>query len=336
MSRAELRERRLETIRRRAAEEGRIEAPGVRPPGAPFPRADAGAGYYGRPLLKRPVWTWEVPAYFFVGGAAGAGAVVAAAARAAGAGDGLVRDARWLAAVGGAAAPVLLIGDLGRPERFLGMLRVAKLQSPMSVGAWTLVTFSTAAAAQAFAQVVGGRSGGRLPVRVLADASGALAAATGTVMASYTGVLIGATAIPVWNRSVRALPVHFTASGLASAVAILELLGHRQRGLDLLGLAAAATETAVGVYHESDRRPATRPLRQGRSGLLVRAGGVLSGPLALVLRVLGRRREAGISALAGSLLTRFGWLEAGKASADDPTVPLELDAAAAPARAARE
>ncbi|MFP3940329.1 MAG: NrfD/PsrC family molybdoenzyme membrane anchor subunit [Thermoanaerobaculia bacterium] len=323
------REAALAEIRREAEEVGRVERPGVRPEGAPFPRADAGTGYYGLPLLKRPVWTWEVPVYFFVGGAAGAAAVVGAAARAAGAGD-LARDARWIAAVGGAASPALLVADLGRPERFLNMLRVFKPQSAMSVGAWTAVAFSTASAARAFADVVRRRDGasapdGRsLPVRVLEDAAEPVSAATGALMASYTGVLVGATTIPVWNRNVRVLPLHFAASGLASAVAILELLGHRHRALNALGMSAAAAETAVGAHHERDPDPAYAPLKRGRSGAVVRTGGVLSGPVPLVLRLLGARRAAAASALAGSLLTRFGWVEAGKASADDPTLPLGL------------
>ena len=28
--------------------------------------------YSGRPILKEPVWTWELPAYFVFGGMAGA------------------------------------------------------------------------------------------------------------------------------------------------------------------------------------------------------------------------------------------------------------------------
>lgn len=332
------REIKLEAIRREAAEAGRVEGAGVRPPGAPFPqggeRASAETGYYGQPLLKRPVWTWEVPVYFFTGGAAGAAAVIAAAARATGAGEELARDARWIAAVGGAASPALLVSDLGRPERFLNMLRIFKPQSAMSVGAWTLVAFSTASSARVFADLLERRNGGAgrsaLPVRVLADASEALAAATGTVMASYTGVLVGATVIPVWNRSVRVLPLHFAASGLASAVALLELLGHRHRALNLLGLAAAAAETAVGAVHETNPDPVFEPLKRGRSGAIVRAGGVLSGPVPLVLRLLGARRAAAVSALAGSLLTRFGWVEAGKASADDPSIPLGLPGTRSP------
>src|SRR6476620_6414101 len=131
-----------------------------------MPAGDADRSYYGLPLLKPPVWTWEIPAYFFVGGAAGAAAVVGAVARASGANSTLVRDARWIAAVGGAASPVLLISDLGRPERFLNMLRVFKLQSPMSVGAWTLVAFSTAAGAAAFADLVTRQTDGSVPVTV--------------------------------------------------------------------------------------------------------------------------------------------------------------------------
>ena len=163
----------------------------MRPAGAPMPAAAPHAtvsdghgasvtnGYYGRPLLKEPTWTWEVPLYFFVGGAAGAAAVVGAAARALGDGDDadLVRDARWVAALGGALSAPLLISDLGRPERFLNMLRVWKPQSPMSVGAWTLTAFGSSAGAAAFAELVGRRaartpgSPPRGPVRVVGDAA---------------------------------------------------------------------------------------------------------------------------------------------------------------------
>ena len=202
--------------------------------------------YYGLPTLKPPVWTWEVPAYFFVGGAAGAAAMIGAAARIAGGRPELVRDARWIAAAGGAISPPLLIGDLGRPERFLNMLRVFKVQSPMSVGAWTLLAFSNAAGAAAFADLIDRWSDGRIPVRILGDAAEALSAATGLVLSTYTGVLIGATAIPAWSENVRILPVHFGASAVGSAVSILELMGHRDPALNLLGAGAAAVETLIG------------------------------------------------------------------------------------------
>src|SRR5712691_2949745 len=101
--------------------------------------------YYDLPLLKKPVWTWEIPVYFFVGGAAGASAVIGIAAQLAGADKRLVRDARWIAAIGANLSAPLLIADLGRPERFLNMLRVFKPQSPMSVGAWILSGFGASA-----------------------------------------------------------------------------------------------------------------------------------------------------------------------------------------------
>ena len=284
--------------------------------------------YYDLPLLKSPVWTWEIPAYFFVGGTAGAAAVVGAVARATGADPRLVRDARWVAAVGGALSPALLVSDLGRPERFLNMLRVFKIRSPMSVGAWTLVAFSNAAGASAFADAAGRASGGRLPVKVVADAAEIVSAATGLVLSTYTGVLIGATAVPVWSRSVSLLPIHFGASGVGAAVSLLELMGHRERALNAIGIGAAAAETMVGLAIESRDDPSLEPLKDGWSGRVTRAGGVLSGPIPLALRILGRRsmtarRLAAASTLAGSLLTRIGWLAAGTSSARSPAASPE-------------
>jgi len=315
-------EARLDALRREG-ERGTVRAQGVRPVDAPFPVASPSTGYYGRPLLQEPTWTWEVPLYFFVGGAAGAAAVVAASARIAGSEPELARDARWVAALGAAVSAPLLVSDLGRPERFLNMLRVWKPQSPMSVGAWTLTAFGSTASATAFAELLDRR--GIAPVKVIADAAGLLSATTGLAMATYTGVLVGATTIPAWNRNVRVLPAHFAASGLAAAVSILELLGHRQRALNRLGMAAALVEIATGAHHELDDDPAHAPLKQGTTGALMRTAGILSGPLPLLLRLLGRRRAAAVTAIAGSLLTRYGWVEAGKVSARDPRVPLELE-----------
>lgn len=296
-------------------------------PTMPFPAATATTGYYGVPLLKKPVWTWEVPAYFFVGGAAGAASVIAAVADSIGTDGHLARDARWIAAGGSVVSAALLTSDLGRPERFVNMLRVFKLQSPMSVGSWTLAAFSATAtsAAAGFSLARRDHAG---PITALARASGATAAALGTVMTTYTGVLIGATAIPVWNEHVRLLPIHFCASGVASAVALLELAGHDDPALNDIALAAAAVETVIGAAIERRVDPVVAPLREGSSGWLIRAGGVLSGPVPIALRTLGRgspglRRLAAVSALAGSLLTRLGWLAAGRASADDPVLPLQ-------------
>ena len=311
-------ERRLDQLRSDAERMGRVDAPGVRPAGAPFPIASAATGYYGVPLLKPPVWTWEVPAYFFAGGTAGACAVVAAAARATDGSPRLVRDARRLAAVGAMISAPLLISDLGRPERFLNMLRVFKPQSAMSVGAWTLTAFGAFATGAVIADELHHRA--RLRVGWIADGAGALSAAAGLVMSTYTGVLLGATAIPVWSDHAWILPAYFAASALSSGVAAIELSGHRDPGLNALGIAAAAVKTSTGASIEVRRTASSAALRGGPNGIVMRVGGVLSGPLPLALRLLGgrsirARRLAAVSSLAGSLLTRLAWVEAGKVSA---------------------
>jgi formate-dependent nitrite reductase membrane component NrfD len=275
--------------------------------------------------LKPPVWTWEIPIYFFVGGAAGAAAVVAVAAELAGADIAVARDARAIAAIGALLSPVLLISDLGRPSRFLNMLRVFKWQSPMSVGAWTLVAFSSAVFAAIALR--------ELPTVIvpLAVAADIVAAVTGALLATYTGVLIGATAIPVWARHVSSLPLHFGASALGAAVSLLELVGHRAAALNRIGIGTAAFETLLLVHLEWQRDRVARSLYAGGSGVLVRAGAWLTGPLALVLRltnsiVPGLRLLAAVSMIIGSLITRFGWIAAGRRSAGDRAAVLELDA----------
>jgi hypothetical protein len=324
-------EARLLELRRTAEREGMAPGAGVRPPGAPFPRASSEAGYYGLPLLKKPQWKWEVPLYFFVGGAAGASAVIAQMARWVARDPELARSARLLAAAGGIASGGLLIADLGRPSRFLAMLRVFKKQSPMSVGAWVLAAFGTASGAAAFADLAGDRFD-FAPVRVLGEVAGTFSALMGLPLHNYTGVLIGATAIPVWNSNIRTLPLHFGISGVNAAVSMLELLGHDQADLNLLGIGASAFETWEGVHLERRSEAALRPLKRGASGWLTRLGGVLSGPAPLALRLLAAssgsrsmRRAAAISSIAGSIVTRYSWVHAGRVSAENWRLPLGLE-----------
>jgi formate-dependent nitrite reductase membrane component NrfD len=256
--------------------------------------------YYDLPVLKPPVWTWEVPAYFFVGGAAGAASVVGLAAQFTGADAKLVRDARWIAMIGSALSAPMLISDLGRPERFLNMLRVFKPQSPMSVGVWTLTGFGGTATAAAL-----------VPYKPIREAAALGSAVTGLLMATYTGVLLGATANPVWKEHVRLLPLHFGASAFGSAVSLLELRGHRDPALNALATGAAVFETAAAVAIETGNDPVSAPLRT----TLTRVASLLSGPIPLFMRLMGSRKGAAAATLAGSLLTRFAWVEAGKMSA---------------------
>ncbi len=324
-------ESRLLEIRREAERKGRIETPGVHPEGAPFPRASSETGYYGIPLLKQPPWTWEIPLYFFVGGAAGAAAVIGALADWIGDDEKLATDARWVAVGGAGISSALLIADLGRPERFLGMLRVFKLQSPMSVGAWTLAAFGSAAGAAAFAKLLQRRYDS-LPIRIVGQVSQGMAALFGLPLHNYTGVLIGATAIPLWNKNVKTLPVHFGMSGVQAGVSTLELMGNENPALNWLALLSAAFETWEGFTLESDTDRVLRPLKRGPSGWLTRAGGVLSGPTPLLLRMAavfskhshGLRRLAAFSGIAGSILTRYAWMAAGRASAKDYRLPLDI------------
>jgi hypothetical protein len=327
------RERRLDDIRLEAERHGQLQVVGARPAGAPFPQASPENGYYQIPLLKQPPWTWEIPLYFFVGGAAGASAVIGAIADYTGADRELVKHARWIAAAGSVISPALLISDLGRPERFLAMMRVFKIQSPISVGVWTLLGFSTATAAAAFAGFLNDRYGPSLPVRILENAGQAASLAFGLPFSNYTGVLIGATAIPVWNKNAGDLPLHFGASGLGAAVGLLELMGHRRsRALQALGLGAALFEMWEGIRIETRSHAELEPLKHGASGWITRAGGLLSGPVPMALRaasLFSRRRSptlrrwAAMSSIAGSLITRLAWVHAGHVSARDWKLPLQ-------------
>ena len=136
------REEHLLDIRREAELKGRVNDPGVRPEGSPFPIASRETGYYQQPLLKEPQWTQLIPFYFFVGGAAGSLGVIGSLADVIGGEEKLAREARWLAFGGSVLSGALLVTDLGRPSRFLNMLRVFKPQSTMSMGSWILSGFS--------------------------------------------------------------------------------------------------------------------------------------------------------------------------------------------------
>ena len=145
------------------------------------------------------------------------------------------------------------------------------------------------------------------------------AAIFGTLLATYTGVLIGATAIPAWFLHRTLLPIHFGTAGLGSAAAVLELVGHRIAALNFLGFYAAAVETVLLVWLSVDKHGAAdRAIHEHGSGWLIRIGEVLSGPFALILRLLGLVPFAAISFLIGALVSRVGWIAVGKVSGSDP------------------
>lgn len=296
---------------------GRASPPGGRARGRD-PRRDA-PGYYGRPVVKPPVWTWEIPLYFFVGGTGGGAAIVALAALVAGSDPAVAVRALLLAALAAVVSPVLLVLDLGRPGRFLNMLRVFKWRSPMSVGAWTLVAFSGFALPAA--ALVTASPAGALGSLVVPLTVGA--ALTGALLATYTGVLLACSTIPVWRAFGGSLPVHFGIAGWGTAAALLELTGLRTPTLYAIGIFAATAEIGLGTWMELGQRGReTAAAREGRAGVMLRAGAALTGPVALLLRLLGLVAPAAAAFAAGALLSRYGWLAAGRASALDPQAVL--------------
>jgi len=312
-------EQRLEQLREQAWDKGIVVGRGVDVAGGPIARRP---GYYGEPVVKPPVWTWEIPVYFFIGGLSGMAAVIALAGLIFHRND-LARAAMWLAAIGAVFAPVLLTADLGRPRLFLNMLRVFKYRSPMSVGAWIVSIFGACAIPGLIALELHAlhvfSSGVDQFLKILAGLLIAGSAFWGILLATYTGVLLGATAIPAWFLHRIFLPIHFGAAGLGSAAALLELLGHRIAPLNAIGFLAAGIETALWIWLEINRHGAAdRALHAGHSGWLIRGSEILSGPLALILRLANFVPLAGISFLLGALINRFGWISAGKVCARDP------------------
>jgi Polysulphide reductase, NrfD len=339
-------EQRLEQLREAAWTKGAVTGRGVDVAGGPIPkklppgrasairqethssnRRTGEPGYYGQPVVKPPVWTWEIPIYFFVGGIAGMSAVIGAAALAFHHVD-LARAAMWVAAIGVVISPVLLILDLGRPRLFINMLRVFKPQSAMSMGVWILTFFGACVVpgllALEFHHVLAFFGAIDQIIRFAAALLICASAVFGALLATYTGVLIGATAIPAWFLHRLLLPIHFGTAGLGSAAATLELLGHRVAPLNAIGFFAAAIETGLLIWLTLDRHGAAdRALHHGNSGWLIRGGEILTGPLALILRLANLIPLAAISFLLGSLLSRFGWMVAGKVSGSDPEAVFE-------------
>jgi formate-dependent nitrite reductase membrane component NrfD len=273
--------------------------------------------YYGRPIIKEPVWQPEIPCYFFVGGLAGASSVLHLGARLTG-NERLAKSSLLVGAVSVLISPPLLISDLGRPERFLNMFRVFKPTSPMSVGSWVLLvsgsTSSTAAALELL---------GRLPR--LKAAAEAVAALFGPALATYTGTLIADTAVPVWHEGRHELPWLFGASasasaGAAGAVFTAPHSAGPARRLAILGAAAElglmqAMKHRLGFVGEVYDREAAGKL--GRvSNLCTAAGGAL-----LATRARRSRAAAvagGALVLAGGMALRWSVFRAGFQSAKDP------------------
>ncbi|WP_432482054.1 NrfD/PsrC family molybdoenzyme membrane anchor subunit [Kineococcus esterisolvens] len=285
--------------------------------------------YYGRAVLKPPVWEHDIAYYLFTGGLAAGSSMLGAVANLRG--DAGARRGLRLTALGAVGASAyFLIADLGRPERFYQMLRVAKPTSPMSVGTWILSAYGPLAGAAAVSEVAPllPRHGVLGLARKVAGPVGALAGAgaalTAPLLATYTAVLFADTAVPSWHEPYRELPFVFAGSALASGAGAGMLLAPlAQAGTArTAAVIGAGLELTAARRMESEHGIVSEPFHQGRPGRFLKTARALTLAGAAGA-VLGRRSRlvsaaAGASLLAGSLLTRVAVFEAGVASTKDP------------------
>jgi hypothetical protein len=287
--------------------------------GAEMPMVDdvEFTSYYGRPIIKPPVWkSPEVPLYLFLGGAAGSSAILSVLGEFTGRPK-LAKAAQIFASGGALGSVGLLIADLGRPERFLHMLRVFKPTSPLSVGSYILSPFSALTVGAAGLHVLG-----RLPRlrKLVAVAAGVF----GGPMTTYTAVLIANTAVPAWHAAGEQLPFVFAGSGMAGGGGVTMALSPVAEAgpARTMAVAGAAIELAAMHRVENGHGIVSEPYHEGRAGLFLRIAKACTVSGAALTLLTGRKRVGAVLSggllAAGSLLTRFGVFEAGLHSAKDP------------------
>jgi hypothetical protein len=248
-----------------------------------------------RPVIKAPVWKPEIPLYFYTGGLAGASAGMGLLAEMRG--ERAFSQRAWaLAFAGSVASPVLLISDLGVPSRFLHMLRMFKVTSPMSLGSWVLAGFGVATAPATVAAF--------LPLGRPGRAAQATSAALGLPLSAYTAALIANTAVPAWHEARHELPFLFCAGAAASSGAALTALSP-------VGEAQAARRLAVGgaiaelaLAQAMERRLTSPVYQQGAARRLRRGATTLTAAGAAVIAARGARSRR--AAIAGGLLVTAG------------------------------
>ncbi len=273
--------------------------------------------YYGKPVINAPVWkSPQVPGYLFLGGLAGASSLIGAGAQVTGR-PALARAAKAGAFGAGCVSVGALVHDLGRPARFLNMLRVFKVTSPLSIGSWLLSAYVPAAGVAAFSAATGRMS------RIGAAAT-AGAALLGPGVAVYTAALISDTAVPAWHEGYPELPFVFAGSAATAAggLGLLAAPAGQSDPARYLAIFGIAAELAASSRLKRRIGMVAEPYRSGRGGAYLRAGQVLSVAGAAGSMLARRSRLAGAASgatlLAASVVTRWGIFHAGMDSAADP------------------
>jgi formate-dependent nitrite reductase membrane component NrfD len=307
-------------------------------------------GYYDIPVIHGPHWKWLIIGYFYFGGISGASAAIAAFLRLSGgtAGTPLARIATYISFLALVPCPVLLILDLGRPARFFHMLRAFRVTSPMSIGTWGLTIFGVLSTLTTGLQLLedrlagkenranGGWRGVSKPLAVLSGVSGFF-------VAGYTGVLLAATAVPLWSKRPALLGPLFLSSAMTSGAAaigaVASALDHKESAthdrLRTLELLSTVAEESLLVIWIMALGQTAKPITEGRLGAVVRHAAVGAG-MALPLSIgalspyLPRRlrRPVGIVSaaltLAGVFVVRYAVVIGGRQSADDPHATFEM------------
>jgi formate-dependent nitrite reductase membrane component NrfD len=301
-------------------------------------------------VIHGPHWKWLIIGYFYFGGISGASAAVAAFSRLHGGTSGaqLARIATYVSFLTLLPCPVLLILDLGRPARFFHMLRVFRSSSPMSIGTWGLTAFGLISAVTTGLQLLEDQWARRgvhpgVARRAAGTVLALLGALSGFFVAGYTGVLLAATAVPLWSKRPGLLGPLFFSSAMTSGAAAISAVATameredgdafaRLRALEMLSTVAEESLLVTWIFALG---PTAKPVAEGRLGAVVRHGAIGAG-MALPLAVTAlaphlpgrmRRPAALISAaltLAGGFAVRYAVVVGGRQSADDPQATFEM------------
>jgi formate-dependent nitrite reductase membrane component NrfD len=306
------------------------------------PRTDPereGRDYYGIPPIKEHTWTWEVPVYFWLGGLGAGAHLISTVAQLLGWKDkAFFRATRYTVLVTMILSPILLIMDLGRPERFYNMLRIVKLRSPMSTGSWALAIFGVLSGLIAAAQAARDGLLGRdnilvrlvktfIPDRLLS----VVALPVGLYVGLYSGILLSATSVPMWARNFLLMGPTFLSSGLSTGLSAISFILHlgdwgERRTLEALRRTERITLLIEGGLLAASLARMGRwgkPLYSKKLAPLFLGGALLGGILAPFALLSGRETRGkslltSVLALLGGLALRFAMIEGGRLSARDP------------------